>query len=191
VPTAGPQTVATSGVVVSSVQYLDTGVILSVTPSINAGGLVNLDINQEVSIASATGTSTLNSPTISKRSTKTIVTVQSGETMVLGGLISEKSTNDNTGLPFLSSIPILGGLFGTQTRDKTKTELIVLITPRVANSVGQAKQVSDEFRKKLKEAGDLLDCGTGNALGYTTRGGWWCLQPGRFEGRIDKQFDDK
>lgn len=191
VPIAGPQTVAATGVVVTSVQYLDTGVILSVTPSINAGGLVNLDINQEVSTASSTTTSGLNSPTIKKRSTKTIVTVQSGETMVLGGLISEQSTNDNTGLPFLSSIPIIGGLFGTQTRDKARTELIVMITPRVANGVGQAKSVSDEFRKKMKEAGDLLDCGTSNILGYTSRGGWWCLQPNRFEGRIDRQLDEK
>jgi len=189
VPIAGPQTVAATGVVVTSVQYLDTGVILSVTPSINAGGLVNLDINQEVSTASSTTTSGLNSPTIKKRSTKTIVTVQSGETMVLGGLISEQSTNDNTGLPFLSSIPILGGLFGTQTRDKARTELIVMITPRVANSVGQAKSVSDEFRKKMKEAGDLLDCGTSNILGYSSRGGWWCLQPNRFDGKIDRVLD--
>ena len=191
VPIAGPQTVATSGVVVSSVQYLDTGVILSVTPSINAGGLVNLDISQEVSTASSTTTSGLNSPTISKRSTKTIVTVQSGETMVLGGLISERSANDNTGLPFLSSIPLIGGLFGTQERTKARTELIVLITPRVANNVGQAKQISEEFRRKLKDAGDLLDCGTSNVLGYTSRGGWWCLQPNRFEGKIDRQMDEK
>ena len=138
---------------------------------------------------SSTTTSGLNSPTIKKRSTKTIVTVQSGETMVLGGLISEQSTNDNTGLPFLSSIPILGGLFGTQTRDKARTELIVMITPRVANSVGQAKSVSDEFRKKMKEAGDLLDCGTSNILGYSSRGGWWCLQPNRFDGKIDRVLD--
>ena len=100
--------------VVSSVQYLDTGVILSVTPHINAGGLVNMDINQEVSNASSTTTSGLNSPTISKRSAKTVVTVQSGETTVLGGLISENSSAGSTGLPFLSSIPILGALFGTQ-----------------------------------------------------------------------------
>lgn len=189
VPTAGPQTVASTGVVVSSVQYLDTGVILSVTPHINAGGLVNLDINQEVSTASSTTTSGLNSPTISKRSAKTMVTVQSGETMVLGGLISENSSVGSSGLPFLSTIPIVGGLFGTQSRNNTKTELVVLITPRVANNVGQAKMVSDEFRKKLKEAEDLLGCGISNALGYTTRGGLWCLQPGRFEGKIDRQLD--
>jgi len=190
VPVAGPQSVGAAGVIVSSVQYLDTGVILSVTPHINAGGLVNMDINQEVSNALNTGTSTSqqNSPTISKRSTKTVVTVQSGETMVLGGLIAENSSAGSSGLPFLSSIPILGGLFGTQSRSNTKTELIVLITPRVANNVGQAKLVSDEFRKRLREAEDLLDCGTSNALGYTTRRGLWCQHPPfHLDNTIEKQ----
>jgi general secretion pathway protein D len=188
VPTAGPQSLGAAGVVVSSVQYLDTGVILSVTPHINAGGLVNMDINQEVSNASSTTTSGLNSPTISKRSAKTVVTVQSGETTVLGGLISENVSAGSSGLPFLSSIPILGGLFGTQSRNSTKTELVVLITPRVANNVGQAKLVSDEFRKRLREAEELLDCGTSNALGYTTRRGLWCQHPPFFGAeQIQKQ----
>jgi general secretion pathway protein D len=193
VPTAGPQTVSGTGVVVSSVQYLDTGVLLSVTPRINAGGLVNLDITQEVSTASATTTSGLNSPTISKRAAKTVVAVQSGETMVLGGLMSERSNNESAGLPGLSSIPILGGLFGTQARSKTVTELVVLITPRVASNFNQAKTLSDELRRKMGQAKDLIDCGTSNVLGYTTRGGLWCLQPGRFDGAVDKmnEFDYK
>jgi general secretion pathway protein D len=188
VPIAGPTTVVGTNTV-SSVQYLDTGVILSVTPHINAGGLVNMDITQEVSVPSATTTSGLNSPTVSKRSAKTMVTVQSGETTVLGGLISEQSTAGSSGLPFLSSIPILGGLFGTQNRNNTKTELVVLITPRVANTVGQAKMVSDEFRKKMKEAENLMDCGISNALGYTTRGGLWCLQPRPLDGKTDRPLD--
>jgi general secretion pathway protein D len=184
-------TTTTTGTVTSTIQYLDTGVMLSVTPRINAGGLVNLDITQEVSNASATTTSSLNSPTISKRSTKTQVQVQSGETMVLGGLISEKGDNTNSGLPGLSSIPILGGLFGTQARNNTKTELVMLITPRVANNSVQAKQISNELQRKMGEAKNLIDCGTSNVLGYSTRGGLWCLQPGRFDGKIDRmnEFD--
>jgi general secretion pathway protein D len=193
VPTAGPQTVSGAGVVISSVQYLDTGVILSVTPRINASGLVNLDIVQEVSTASWTTTSGLNSPVISKRSAKTAVAVQSGETMVLGGLMSEQNDNGSTGLPFLSSIPVLGGLFGTQSRKSTRTELVLMITPRVANNPNQAKALSDELRKKMGQAKDLLDCGTSNVFGYTTRGGPWCLQPRRFDGSVDKmfEFDDR
>ena len=108
--------------------------------------------------------------------------------MVLGGLMSENASAGSSGLPFLSSIPIVGGLFGTQSRNTTKTELVVLITPRVANNVGQAKMVSDEFRKKLKEAEELLDCGTSNVLGYTTRRGMWCLDPPRdSDNKIDRQ----
>lgn len=189
VPTAGPQSVGAAGVVVSSVQYLDTGVILFVTPHINAGGLVNMDVSQEVSLATSTTTSGLNSPTISKRAAKTVVTVQSGESMVLGGLISENTSAGSSGVPFLSSIPILGALFGTQTHSSTKTELVVLITPRVANNVGQAKEVSDELRKKLKEAENLVDCGTSNALGYTTRRGLWCMETPKDSGKIVTQPD--
>ncbi len=188
VPIAGPQSIAGT-TVVSSVQYLDTGVILSVTPHINAGGLVNMDITQEVSNASRTTTSGLESPTISKRTAKTMVTVQSGETTVLGGIIKEDSSAGSSGLPFLSSIPILGGLFGTQSRNNTKTELVVLITPRVAHNVGQAKSVSDEFRKKLKGVEELLDCGTSNALGYTTRGGLWCQERKNPDNNINKPLE--
>ena len=191
VPTSGPQTVSGTGVVINSVQYLDTGVILSVTPRINAGGLVNLDITQEVSTASATTTSGLNSPTISKRTAQTSVAVQSGETMVLGGLMSEQNTKGTAGLPGLSNIPILGGLFGTQSHVTNRTELVVMITPRVANNFNQAKNLSDELRRKMGQAKDLLDCGTTNLLGYSSRGGLWCLQPGRFDGAIDRTKDSE
>lgn len=186
VPTAGPQTVSGTGVVISSVQYLDTGVILAVTPRINAGGLVNLDIVQEVSTASATTTSGLNSPTISRRSAKTALAVQSGETIVMGGLISERSTNDSAGLPVLSSIPILGGLFGRQSRSSARTELVLLITPRVANNFNQAKALSDELRRKMGDVRELIDCGTSNVIGNTSRGGLWCLQSGRNDDATDQ-----
>jgi general secretion pathway protein D len=179
VPTAGPQTVSGTGVVISSVQYLDTGVILAVTPRINAGGLVNLDIVQEVSTASATTTSGLNSPTISRRSAQTALSVQSGETIVMGGLISERSMSDSTGLPVLSSIPVLGGLFGRQSKNSSRTELVLLITPRVANNFNQAKTLSDELRRKMGDVKELIDCGASNSYGYSSRGGLWCLQPGR------------
>jgi general secretion pathway protein D len=177
--------------VTSTVQYLDTGVSLSVTPHINAGGLVNLDITQEVSTATPTADTSALNPTIGKRSAKTIVTVQSGETMVLGGLISEKNTNGSSGIPFLSQIPILGAAFGTQSRNATKTELILLITPRVAANQTQGKEISQELRRKMGETKDLIDCGPSNLFGYTSRGGPFCLQARRYDGSIDKmrEFD--
>lgn len=169
----------TTGTVTSTIQYLDTGVLLTVTPRINAGGLVSLDITQEVSSATATTTSTLNSPTISKRSTKTQVTVQSGQTMVLGGLISENNANGSSGLPLLSSIPILGGLFGVQSRSNTKTELLLLITPRVANNLAQARQITYEIQRRMGETRDLLDCAVGTMPGAALRPGTTCAPPRR------------
>lgn len=107
--------------------------------------------------------------------------------MVLGGLISEKAVDGSGGLPILSSIPVLGGLFGTTDRTRTKTELIVLITPRVAQNIGQAKALSEELQRKMGETRELLDCGISGTLGLTTsRGGLWCLQARRFDGAIDR-----
>lgn len=156
VPIAGPQTITGTGPVVTSVQYIETGIILNVTPRINASGLVTLDIQQEVSNATPTTTSGLNSPTISKRSTKSMVTIQSGETMVLGGLISENRSRSSGGLPVLSNVPVVGALFGTQGYKNSKTELVVLITPYIASNVAQAKSVSEEFRRKLTDIEPML-----------------------------------
>jgi general secretion pathway protein D len=176
VPTAGPTVIPATGQPITSVQYLDTGVILAVTPRINAGGLVNLEVVQEVSAATATKTSEINSPTISKRSARTVLSVQSGETIVMGGLISERSSGGSSGLPVLSEIPILGGLFGNQSLNKDRTELILMITPRVANNFNQAKSLSDELRRKMGDVKELVDCGISNSLGFTARGGLWCMQ---------------
>ncbi|MEO6423659.1 MAG: type II secretion system secretin GspD, partial [Candidatus Nitrotoga sp.] len=147
---------STTGLI-ASIQYIDTGILLTVTPRINAGGQVTMDINQEVSAAAITTTSSINSPTISKRSVKTTVVVKSGETMVLGGLITDNNTRASSGLPFLSKIPYIGGLFGTQTFAENRTELVLLITPRLVANNQQAREVSDEFRKKLTGLGDLLE----------------------------------
>lgn len=141
-------TTTTTGVI-SSVQYIDTGVLLAVRPHINASGLVAMEVSQEVSDATRNTISGIDSPTISKRAVQSSVTVQSGETMVMGGLISDKKDNGSGGLPLLSEIPMLGGLFGTQHDNSDRTELIVLITPRVVSDTRQAREVTDEFRKKL------------------------------------------
>lgn len=156
VPTAGQQSVTGTGVVVNSTQYIDTGIILTVTPRISAGGVVNLEVQQEVSNASTTTTSGLNSPTISKRTAKSMLTVQSGETTVLGGLIQDNKSFSTSGVPLLSQIPVIGALFGTQGVNNRKTELVVLITPRIANNAAQAKVISEEFRKRLGEVNELM-----------------------------------
>ena len=177
----------TGAVVTNTTQYIDTGIMLTVKPRINAGGLVNLELSQEVSLATAAAKdAAIASPTISKRTLQTQVAVQSGDTMVLGGLIRDESSRGSHGLPILSEIPIIGGLFGNQSIGGRKTELILLITPRVVNNTVQAVQITQELERKMGQAKSLLECGTSNVFGYTTRGGLWCLQPGRFDGAIDK-----
>lgn len=142
-----------TGVTSNSIQMVDTGVNLSIKPRVNANGLVLMDLMQSVSSAQATnvngGTSGIDSPTISKRQILTNVAVQSGETIVLGGLIQETNTNDTNGVPWLHEIPFIGSIFGGTTRNKDKTELVVLLTPRVMKSRQDAQDVTDEFKRKL------------------------------------------
>ena len=136
--------------ITTSVIYVDTGVVLSVRPHINSGGLVTMEISQEVSDVQVGVTTTgLNSPTINKRSAQTTVAVQSGDTMVLGGLIKDDKNNGSSGLPILSDLPVVGALFGTKTQNNARREMIITITPRVVNDFQQARDATAEFRKKL------------------------------------------
>ncbi len=136
--------------IVNEVELLDTGVILNVTPRVNAGGLVIMEIEQEVSDAVATITSGIDSPTIRQRKISSTVAVQSGETVALGGLIRDKKEKTNTGIPILSSLPLIGPLFGVRTDDVERTELLILITPRVVSNQAEARAVTDELRRRLR-----------------------------------------
>lgn len=149
VPVQGQSTLSGTNVI-TSVNYVDTGVVLSVRPHINSGGLVTLEISQEVSdVQVGVTTIGLNSPTINKRSAQTTVAVQSGDTMVLGGLIKDDRNNVSRGLPFLSDIPVAGALFGSKTQNTSRREMIITITPRVVNDFQQAREATAEFRQKL------------------------------------------
>lgn len=135
--------------IVNSIEYRDTGVILDIIPHVNASGLVVLDIIQEVSSVVETETSGIDSPTIQQRQIQSSVAIQTGETIALGGLIRDGKTNRVSGIPLLSDIPILGNLFKT-TDDKTvRTELLVLLTPRVIRDSQDARDVTDELRQRL------------------------------------------
>ena len=133
--------------VTTTSQYIDTGVLLQVTPHINAGGLVTLDVQAEVSNP---GNFTVGeAPPINTRSVQTIVSVQSGQTMVMGGLIGETKQNQSSGLPLLSRIPYLGGLFGDQAITTNRTELVMFITPQVLETELDVKGAIDDLRKKM------------------------------------------
>jgi general secretion pathway protein D len=147
------QTVAsttTATGIISSIQYTETGVMLSVTPRVNAGGQVTMEINQEVSNATPTTTSGIDSPTIQKRTAESTVTVKSGETIILAGLIKEEKNKSTEGLPLLAQIPLIGGLFGTQSWGDNRTELIILITPRVLTDTQDAAAITEEYRSRIK-----------------------------------------
>jgi general secretion pathway protein D len=141
----------TSDTTLSSVEYVQTGVILDVVPRINPGGLVYMDIQQQVSDADTSSiTATQTNPRISTRSVSTQVAVQSGQTVLLGGLIQQNNTDSDTSVPYLGRIPGLGWLFGTNSKSKGRTELIVLITPRVITSNSQSRQVTDDYRQQMQ-----------------------------------------
>jgi general secretion pathway protein D len=138
-----------SAIVSNNIQMLDTGITLKIKPRVNAGGLVLMKIEQEANQAVPTTTSALNSPTIQQRKIHSSIAVKTGETIVLGGLIREDSSNGITGIPYLTDIPVLGSLFGTTNKNKNKTELVILITPRIVGSEQNARDVTNEFKRKL------------------------------------------
>ena len=139
---------------IGSTSYINTGVVLDVKPRVNPGGLVYMDIQQEVSTPGAAATAGGNPP-INQRQLSTQVAVQSGQTVLLGGLIQEHDTDQQTGLPLLSNIPLIGKLFGSTSRTKDRTELIVLITPRVITNPDEALQVTKEYEQKFESLSPL------------------------------------
>jgi general secretion pathway protein D len=140
-----------SNTTLSSVEYVQTGVILDVVPRINPGGLVYMDIQQQVSDADNSAASDSNgNPRISTRSVSTQVAVQSGQTVLLGGLIEQDNSDTASSVPYLGRVPGLRWLFGSTSKSKKRTELIVLITPRVVTSNSQARQVTDDYRQQLQ-----------------------------------------
>jgi len=141
--------------VVNSIEQRDTGVILSVTPRVNASGLVIMEVEQETSDVVPTTTSRIDSPTIRQRRVASTVAVQSGETVVLGGLIQDGLDEGSTGIPVLQNLPVIGPLFGVRSNTARRTELLVVITPRVIRNPDQARAVTEELRQRLRALGPL------------------------------------
>ncbi|AIF46606.1 type II secretion system secretin GspD [Dyella japonica] len=159
----------TSGSTATSVSYIPTGVILDVQPRVNPGGLVYLNVQQQVSNTTGSANSQGNY-TIQQRAVGTQIAVQSGQTVLLGGLIQQNENNNDTGIPGLNRIPVLGRLFGTTSHNRNRTELIVLITPRVITSSEEAKQVTDEYQRKFESLAPLR-AANGAAGGGAGNGG--------------------
>ncbi len=150
--------VSANDAVTNSINYQKTGVITQVTPRVNSGGLVTLDISQEVAgIASGsttTGTSgsTINSPTFTDRAIQSRIVAQDGQTVGIAGLITDNLNRGNTGIPILKDIPIISLLTSTQTNNRTRTELLVLLTPHVVHNQRDARSLTDDLREQLPRA---------------------------------------
>jgi general secretion pathway protein D len=154
IPTAQIQSTITTGApIVNTVQYVDTGVILKVTPLVNANGQITLDVGQEVSEVAATSAQTSSTstfgPTITERRLQSSVTVQDGETVALGGLIQDTNSNTKSGIPLLSDIPVVGAAFGTTDRNVQRTELLVLLSPKIIHNAADARAATEELRSRL------------------------------------------
>jgi general secretion pathway protein D len=148
--TTQQQSTTTTSNVVNSIDYKDTGVILTVKPRVTPGGMVQMEIEQEVTaVADATSTG-VDSPTFLTRKITSNVAVRSNQAVVLGGLISDERSNSKSGVPGGYDIPILGALFGETSRKADRTELVVVITPKVIASDQDALGVTQDFRKKVK-----------------------------------------
>jgi len=150
-------TITTDAPTVNSVEYLDTGVILKVTPRVNRGGQVMMDVSQEVSGVTNTTSSSINSPTIQQRKISSSVSVEDGETVALGGLFTNQVTKTKNGIPYLQDIPYLGNLFTNQDDNRNKDELIVLITPHVIDDTKKAQAITQELRHRLPEVEAVLE----------------------------------
>ncbi len=145
------QSIATSGTVINDIQRQDVGVKLQITPQITEGDYVKLDIYQEISSLQQADDTILTSvgPTIDKRSTKTSVVVKDGDTVVVGGLMQDTTENSVTKAPVLGDIPLLGWLFKTKSVTKTKTDLLVFITPHLLKKDESLAQITKDKRNEL------------------------------------------
>jgi general secretion pathway protein D len=135
--------------IVNSVQYRNTGVILTIIPQVNSQGLVNLQVKQEVSDVGAPSFGNTNSPSFTTRDAETTAVVQDGDTLAIGGIISDTTRRDRTGVPYLMDLPVLGRLFATTNDTTDRTELVMLITPHVVRNRDEAQQVTEGFKEKL------------------------------------------
>jgi general secretion pathway protein D len=149
VSTGSATVLTTSNTVVNTIDYRNTGIILRVSPRINANGNVRLDVEQEISNVSAATAASL-TPTVSERKVKSSISVATGQTVLLAGLISEQQNNTRNGIPLLDQLPGLGDAFSHQDKKKTRTELIIFIRPQIIRDSMDAHYVAEELRSKLR-----------------------------------------
>lgn len=150
--------------VLQTVQYRSTGVLLSVTPRVFSGNRIDLEISQETSAAEANSNSSISSPLISTRTLNSQLSLQDGQTAVLGGLIENRFTRGNNGVPLLKDMPIIGAPFRSETLNATRTMLVVLVTPYVLDTRSDRQQVVDTLVRALNSNFDNQTRANGTLL---------------------------
>ncbi len=148
VPVKSQTATTEGGVIIESIQFKDTGVQLEVTPRINSGGLITMEIRQDVTDVGAVEDAT-GQRSFRQRNIQSTISIQNGDTIMLGGLITENATDSESGVPGLRDIPLFGALFGRTSESNRRTELVVLITPRVVRNSSDARLLTDEYRMRM------------------------------------------
>ena len=146
-----------SSLFTNTISNVQTGVTLSVTARVNASGIITMEINQEVSSPQLPGAGdAIQSPTIDRRSVRTQITVNDGDTVAIAGIIQETDLFGRSRVPGLGSIPILGGLFGGTSSSKVRTELVVMLTPRVIYDETELVSASEELKTGLRSLRKII-----------------------------------
>lgn len=153
IPVVGKTTTDPTTGTSRSVEYRKTGISVKVTPTINAQGVVIMTIDQTNSNTVDGGSEVEGNPQIFERSLSTEVVAESGQTVIMGGLISENNNDNSSGLPGLRSLPFIGPLFGTTTNSKIKTELVIMVTPKVISRSDEW----DDIKAKLKQGLEYIE----------------------------------
>lgn len=152
-PIRSSETITSGGNISTSIQYKDTGVALSVLPTVNAGDMVTMQISQAVTDVGPVDDQATGQRSFLQRQISSKVAVRSGETIVLGGLIRDNGSDGSSGIPVVHEIPIFGALFGQKIKTQNRTELLVIITPRVVRSDQDARDISRDLRLRMKDFG--------------------------------------
>jgi general secretion pathway protein D len=165
VSTGSATVLTTNNTVVNTIDYRNTGIILRVSPRINVNGNVRLEVEQEISNVSP-GSSASLTPTVSERRVKSSISVATGQTVLLAGLISEQQSGGRNGIPILDEIPGFGDAFSHQNKTGTRTELIIFIRPQIIRNGTDAHHIAEELRSKLRGS---VGASTDDLTMHTTR----------------------
>jgi general secretion pathway protein D len=139
--------------VIKTYEYKDVGISLEITPHISQGGLVRLEIDSEFSkLIEDVTTPSSDTPTTAKRKAQTVISMKSGSTIVIGGLIRDDKTTIEKKIPFVGDLPLVGGLFKFQRDRLQKTNLLIFITPHVMGNQEELEQITEKKRKEMEPA---------------------------------------